>query len=247
VDKYGVDWFRTELEKRQGFKYEKAQPYEFKTRNDYYGWQKDYKHNWHFLHFVENGRVLDTENAKLKTAILEIAEGNLANFRFTANQNIIFTDISEANKGKVEHIFKKYNIHNNVSAIRKSAMACVAMNTCPLAMAEGQRYMPSLIDKIEPLLAKHGLEQEPISIRMTGCPNGCARPYMAEIGLIGKSYGKYNLYFGGSAIGERLNRLYKEDLDEAKILVELDRMFELYAAERKPQQSFGDFSNEVIN
>ena len=246
VDKYGVDWFRDELEKRQGFKYEKARDYKFEARNDYYGWSKDYKGNWHFLHFVENGRVLDTEQAKLKTAILEIAQMELANFRFTANQNIVFADISETNKTKVEALFKKYNINNDVSEIRKSAMACVALNTCPLALAEGQRYMPTLIDKIEPILAKYKLQQEQISIRMTGCPNGCARPYMAEVGLIGKSMGKYNLYFGGSAIGERLNRLYKEDLQEAEILKELDHLLALYAKDKKDGESFGDFTNKIF-
>lgn len=270
IDKHGVDWFRTELEKRQGFAYEKVREFEFKMRNDYYGWNQDYQGRWHYLHFVENGRILDAENtsplsrgegarserseelrgeggALLKTVIFEIAQQNLANFRFTANQNIVFSDIDESNKAKVKQLFKKYGIHNEVSEIRKSAMACVAFNTCPLALAEGQRYMPSLIDKIEPIIAKHGLEQEPISIRMTGCPNGCARPYMSEIGLVGKSYGKYNLHLGGSALGQRLNRLYKEDLQEVEILNELDNFFGLYATQRRVGESFGDFTNRVVS
>ncbi len=269
VDKYGVDWFREELEKRQGFKFEKPREFKFEMRNDYYGWSQDYQGNWHFLHFVENGRILDTPSPlsrgevtrserseelrdeggaypKLKTAILEIAKANLANFRFTANQNIMFSDILPADKSKVEAIFTKHNIHNNVSEIRKSAMACVAFNTCPLALAEGQRYMPSLITKIEEILAKHKLEKEPISIRMTGCPNGCARPYMSEIGLVGKSYGKYNLYLGGSALGERLNKLYKEELDETEILKELDHFLGLYSANKNPKENFGDFMDRYL-
>lgn len=246
VDKYGADWFRTELEKRQGFKYEPAREFKFETRHDYYGWNQDYKGNWHYTHFVENGRVLDTENASLKTAILEVAQGDLASFRFTGNQNIIFADIKESDKSKVEAIFKKYNIHNDVSEVRKSAMACVSFNTCPLAMAEAQRYMPSLITKVEPILKKHGLENEQISMRMTGCPNGCARPYMAEIGFVGKSYGKYNFHLGGSALGQRLNRIYKESLGEEEILAELDQFFGRFAKERQGNESFGDFTNRIL-
>lgn len=246
VDRYGVEWFISELEKRQGFKYQSLKQFKFETRNDDYGWCKDYKNKWHFTLFVENGRVLDEENYKLKSAILEIAQNNYANFCFSANQNIIFTDVEEINKAKIDEILKRNNVNNDYSLLRKSSMACVALNTCPLAMAEGQRYLPTLITKIESIIEKYNLQNEEITIRMTGCPNGCARPYMAEIGLIGKSYGIYNLYFGGSAVGERLNRIYKESLDEKQILSELDDIFSKFSKDRKLDESFGDFSNRIL-
>lgn len=247
IDKYGLDWFILELEKRLGKKLEKARDFEFKNRGDNYGWQQDYLGNYHNLIFVENGRVYDDEKSQLKSALLEIAKNNYGNFRFTNNQNIIISDILPENKEAVENILKKHNAGSNrFSNLRLDALACVALNTCPLALAEAQRYLPSLIDKIEPLLEKHNLADEKISIRMTGCPNGCARPYLAEIGLVGKSYGKYNLYLGASNVGSRLNQLYLEDLGETEILAELDQLFTLYFNNRKPNENFGDFAFREI-
>jgi sulfite reductase (NADPH) hemoprotein beta-component len=121
-------------------------------------------------------------------------------------------------------------------------MACVALNTCPLALAEGQRYLPSLISKLEPILRRYNLDQDEIIMRMTGCPNGCARPYVSEIGLVGTAYGRYNLYLGGDRQGERLNTIYKENLDEASILSELDGWLLRYKSERSEGESFGDFA-----
>ena len=121
-------------------------------------------------------------------------------------------------------------------------MACVALNTCPLALAEGQRYLPTLLDKIEPILIKYHLLKEDIIIRMTGCPNGCARPYIAEIGLVGTSLGYYNLHLGGDHSGTRLNKIYKENLDETAILQELDSIFGAFKQEKMPGEKFGDFT-----
>ncbi len=181
----------------------------------------------------------------LKTALYEIAATRKLNFRFTANQNVILADILDEDKPAIEKILKKYRVDeytDSISAIRKNSMACVALNTCPLAFAEGQRYLPSLISKIEPLLKKNGLQQEDIILRMTGCPNGCARSYIAEIGFIGTSLGKYNLQLGGDHAGMRLNKVYKESLDEPAILQELDQLISQFAAERKPNETFGDFA-----
>jgi sulfite reductase (NADPH) hemoprotein beta-component len=245
IDKMGVDNFKAEVEKRCGFAFEPARPYQFTERHDYYGWQKDHHGKWHFTLFVENGRVTDDEQTALKTALLNIAELDKCNFRFTCNQHLILSDIAAKDKKAVDALIKKFELdkHNErASSIRKNSMACVAFNTCPLALAEGQRYLPTLISKIEPLLVKHGLSDEPIITRMTGCPNGCGRPYVAEIGFVGTAYGHYNLMLGGDRNGERLNKLYKNNIDETQILAELDTLLGSYAAERSADETFGDFA-----
>jgi sulfite reductase (NADPH) hemoprotein beta-component len=245
IEKFGVEWFKEELEKRIGFKLLKAKPYHFAERKDYYGWHQSQQGLWYYTVFVENGRVYDSESVKLKSALLDIAKSHKANFRFTCNQNVIVADVHEKDKEQIQNIFLAHGVIKQalaVSAIRKNSMACVAFNTCPLALAEGQRYLPSLISKVEPLLQKHGLTDEEIIIRMTGCPNGCARSYMAEIGFVGTAYGKYNLHIGGDRQGQRLNRIFKESLDEASILNELDQLFSDYKLNREANETFGDFT-----
>ncbi|HCW08616.1 MAG TPA: NADPH-dependent assimilatory sulfite reductase hemoprotein subunit, partial [Cytophagales bacterium] len=188
LDKFGVEWFKNELEKRIGFALEKERAQQFTTRKDFFGWAKNHQGLWYYTLFVENGRVLDSEKLKLKSALLEIAKTGKAAFRFTCNQNVIISDVQEKDKSTIQTILDAYGIFNyseEISEVRKNSMACVAFNTCPLALAEGQRYLPTLISKIEPLLAKHELSSEDIVIRMTGCPNGCARSYLAEIGFVG--------------------------------------------------------------
>ena len=249
LDKLGVDWFTKELEKRTGFTLEKARTYKFTQRMDYFGWHQSEQGLWYYTVFVENGRVLDDEQVKLKSALLEVARMGKANFRFTCNQNVILADLQEEDRNSIQQILERFRINRlteQSSALRKNSMACVALNTCPLALAEGQRYLPSLISKIEPLLRRYGLEHEEIVIRMTGCPNGCARPYVAEIGLVGTAYGRYNLHLGGDRQGERLNKIYKESLDEASILSELDGWLARFKSERKVGESFGDFAVREI-
>jgi sulfite reductase (NADPH) hemoprotein beta-component len=246
LDQYGVSWFKDELQKRTGFPLQEPQPFTFTDRTDYFGWQQSKQGLWYYTLLVENGRILDDGKLKMKSALLEVAKTNKANFRFTCNQNLILADIKEADKLIVQHILENHSIVRHTeeaSAIRKNSMACVAFNTCPLALAEGQRYLPTLISKIEPLLEKHKLKEENIIMRMTGCPNGCARPYIAEIGFVGTAYGKYNLHLGGDHQGLRLNKLYKENLDEAAILIELDKLFFDFKRERKKEERFGDFAN----
>lgn len=235
IDRLGLDFIKKEIEKRAGFELEDAREFTFQYRGDIFNWQKDYQNKWNYTLFVENGRVLGAQ----KQAFLEIAKEGLADFRFSNNQNVTLTNISE--RDKVRAIIEKYNLDNQQSQIRHNAMACVALNTCPLALAEGQRYLPELIDKIEPILSKHQLEREAISIRMTGCPNGCARPYLAEIGFVGKAAGKYNMYLGAKSLGLGLNKLYKEDLVEEEILKELDLLFARYSAEKESNEAFGNF------
>lgn len=248
VDRMGVDVFRAELEKRLGYVLESARPYSLTHRGDKYGWGKGADGLWFCTLFVENGRVVDEGAQKLKSGLLALAETGLCRFRFTANQHILLTDISEKNKPALEKVLAAHHIdHNQFSPARQNAMACVALNTCPLALAEGQRYMPTFISRIEGLLDKHKLAGQPIIIRMTGCPNGCARPHAAEIGLVGRSLGRYNLHLGGDHLGLRLNRLYRPDLDEAQILAALDPLLARFAAERLPQEMFGDFVHRAVD
>ena len=245
VDRLGVEWFKEEVEKRAGFKLERARPYTFNRRSDYYGWEQNHEGLWYYTVFVENGRVLDDDKVALKSALLQVAKTGKANFRFTTNQNVIISDVDAKDKEIIDQILKQFKIIEHtegVSAIRKNAMACVAFPTCPLALAEAQRYMPSLLTKIESLLAKHQLSNEEIIIRMTGCPNGCARSYIAEIGFVGTALGKYNLHLGGDHEGNRLNKIYKESLDEGAILNELDGLFADFKKERKDNEKFGDFT-----
>jgi sulfite reductase (NADPH) hemoprotein beta-component len=248
LDRMGIDNFKKELEKRCGFELEAAKPYTFTERRDYFGWQQNHEGNWYYTIFTENGRILDDEKLALKTALYEIAQTRKAQFRFTCNQKVIVSDILPTDKKEIEAILNKYGVIDHTekaSAIRRNAIACVALNTCPLALAEAQRYLPSLIDKIEPLLAKYGLIEDDITIRMTGCPNGCGRPYVAEIGLIGSSLGKYNLHLGGDRLGQRLNTKYKDNLDEAAILSELDLLLSAYSRDKLAGETLGDFAHRA--
>jgi len=244
VDRMGVDNYRAEVEKRCGFKLEEPRPFTFTNRGDYYGWEKGENGLWYYTVFVENGRVLDDEQIALKTAMLEVAKTGKTNFLFTSSQNIIVSDVKEEDKDAINRILEAFKITEHTekaSLVRKNSISCVALPTCPLALAEAQRYMPTLLSKIEPILTKHGLDTEDIIIRMTGCPNGCARSYAAEIGFIGTGPGHYNLNIGGDHQGERLNKIYKESLDEKAILATLDGLFAVYKNERHQAEKFGDF------
>lgn len=245
VDKMGVENFKAAVEKRMGFNFEEPKPFVFTEREDYYGWQQDFKGNWFYTVFAENGRVMDTEQVSLKTALQKIAETGKVNFRCTVNQKVIVSDVKPEDKNEINDILEEFKIiehTDNASLLRKNAMACVALPTCPLALAESQRYLPSLLTKIESLLSKHALENEKIITRMTGCPNGCGRSSVSEIGFIGSGLGKYNLNLGGDHEGYRLNKLYKESLDEAGLLSELDILFADFKTNRKSAESFGDFT-----
>ncbi|CAN5334025.1 assimilatory sulfite reductase (NADPH) hemoprotein subunit [soil metagenome] len=245
VDRLGVENFKSKVEERLDFTLDEPKPYIFSDRRDYYGWEKNHEDKWFYTPFIENGRILDDEQILMKTALLKIAETGKANFRFTGNQNIIISDIEEEDKEAINKILKEFRViahTENASPIRKNSMACVALPTCPLALAEAQRYMPSLLTKIENLLASHHLQKENIIIRMTGCPNGCARSYNAEIGFVGTAMGRYNFHLGGDYEGLRLNKIFKENLDEESILNELGKWFTKYKKEKQPNERFGDFT-----
>jgi sulfite reductase (NADPH) hemoprotein beta-component len=252
LDKMGVSKFKAELEERCGFALDGPKTFAFTKRADDYGWRQDQNGNWHFTLFVEHGRVTDlggfdgevADGIKLKSGMLAIAETGLSNFRFTANQHVIIADVSPKDKSTIDALLVQYKFHEHndrSSATRKDSIACVSFNTCPLALAEAQRYLPKLIGKIDPLLEKYRLQSEGITIRMTGCPNGCGRSTLAEIGFIGTAYGRYNMHLGGDHLGNRLNKKYKENLNEQEILSELDLLFARFVKDRKRGQRFGDF------
>ncbi|WP_167619813.1 assimilatory sulfite reductase (NADPH) hemoprotein subunit [Maribellus sediminis] len=242
IDRMGVNEFKAEVEKLLGYKLQKEKPYKLDKNGDEYGWKKGTDNKWHLTYFVEGGRVLDKNKQQLKTALREIAQTIKGDFILTGNQNLIVAGVNAAEKKQVDSIFKKYGVApEEISGLRKNSIACVALPTCPLAFAEAERYLPDLITKIEGILNEFGLLKEEIVIRMTGCPNGCGRPYLAEIGLIGKSPGYYNLYLGGNFNGTRLNSLYKATISEEEILSELRTIIADFAENRNAKEHFGDF------
>ena len=242
IDRMGLEEFKAEVEKLLGYQFEEEKPYKLERNGDDFGWKKGTDDKWHLTYFVEGGRVRDTDTLKLKTALREIAENIEAHFILTGNQNLIVAGVSAAKKKKVDALLRKYSVApTEISGLRKNSIACVALPTCPLAFAEAERYLPTLVSRIETILDEFGLREEEIVIRMTGCPNGCGRPYLAEIGLIGKSPGYYNLYLGGNFTGTRLNSLYKETISEEEILNELSPIIADFAKNRKPKEHFGDF------
>ena len=244
VDRLGLDFYKAELSKRTGFQLDAPKNVQFTQRKDDFGWSKSNDGRWHYTSFIECGRITDENGINSKQAFLEIANLEVANFRFTCNQNVVLADIAEKDKEKIEEILLKYNVVSSTdksSSIRLSSLACVAFNTCPLALAEAQRYIPTLITKLEPILDKYNLLKDDIVLRMTGCPNGCGRSTASEIGLIGTAYGLYNLHIGGDRNGLRLNRKFKENLDEENILRTLDELFFKYSKEKIDSETFGDF------
>ncbi|RDY72200.1 assimilatory sulfite reductase (NADPH) hemoprotein subunit [Halobacillus trueperi] len=243
VDRLGLDWIREELNRRTGWELAEAKPYHFTNNGDRYGWLKGEDGEWHHTFFIQNGRIKDEESYLLKEGIRKIAELGLGEFRLTPNQNVTLSNIKEENKREIEAIIEEYGLSEGKqnSALRRNSMACVAMPTCGLAMAESERYLPSLIDQIEDVLDEVGLRNEEIIIRMSGCPNGCSRPALGEIGFIGKAPGKYNLYLGAGFAGDRLNKLYRENIGEREILEELRPLLVHYAKQREDNERFGDF------
>jgi sulfite reductase (NADPH) hemoprotein beta-component len=243
VDRLGLETVKEELENRLGWSLEEAKPYHFDDNGDRYGWVKGVQGKWHFTLFVEGGRITDFDDYKLMTGLREIAKVHTGDFRLTANQNLIIANVSSQKKKKIIELMEQYGLTDgkHFSALRRSSMACVALPTCGLAMAEAERYLPGLIDKIDAIVDENGLRDKEITIRMTGCPNGCARHALGEIGFIGKAPGKYNMYLGAAFDGSRLSKMYRENIGEEEILSELRVLLSRYAKEREEGEHFGDF------
>lgn len=243
IEDHGRDWFLAELESRLGYKLAKARHFEFHYNGDRFGWQKTADGLWHLCLFIENGRIADRGVAHHLSGLRAIAKIHRGEFRLTPNQNVIVSGVEESDRFAIERLVRAHGLDefSRASPLRLHSMACVGLPTCGLSMAESERYLPVLSGRIEALLEQHGLTGQAITLRMTGCPNGCARPYLAEIGLVGKGPGLYNLHLGAAFNGTRLNTLHRESLKEEDILAELDRLFGLYAKGQRDGESFGEF------
>ena len=242
IEDRGLDAFRAEVERRSGVKLAQARPFTFTSTGDRYGWTESENGRAHLTLFIENGRLKDVPGgAQSLTGLRRIAEVHDGDFRLTANQNLIIASVSEEKRKTIEALVAEHGLTSGASALRRNSMACVALPTCGLALAESERYLPELVTALEERLAAHGLAEDDIVIRMTGCPNGCARPYVAEIGLVGKGPGRYNLYLGAAFDGSRLSKLYAEDLDHGAIVANLDPIFAAYKNERRGGERFGDY------
>ncbi|WP_172380593.1 assimilatory sulfite reductase (NADPH) hemoprotein subunit [Vibrio sp. Vb339] len=244
LDRVGIDVFKAEVEKRAGVEFSESRPYKFTGRGDRIGWAEGIDGKHHLALFIENGRLLDFPGKALKTGVAEIAKIHKGDFRMTANQNLIVAGVPKSQKAKIEKLARQYGLMDDaVSEQRKNSMACVAFPTCPLAMAEAERFLPEFVTDVEDILKKHGLpEEDNIILRITGCPNGCGRAMLAELGLVGKAPGRYNMHLGGNKAGTRIPKMYKENITSAQILEEIDSLVARWATERNDNEGFGDFT-----
>ena len=250
IEERGADWAREEVNKRAGFKLELPRPYRFTTTGDLYGWRQAVDGKWFLTLFVETGRIKDIEGRSMKTALRQVAEKySDIEFRLSANQNIILANIIEDDKDAINEMLVEHGVktdHRQTTPMHAASMACPALPTCGLALAESERMLPGLVDRIEKLCEAVGLINEEIIIRSTGCPNGCARPYVAEIGFVGKAPGRYQIWLGGDLAGTRLARIWKEMVKDADIETELRPVLTRYVNERFNRESFGDWCDRVL-
>ncbi len=243
LDRHGLDAFKAELEARLGYVLAAPRAYRFEHNGDRYGWVEGHDGRWHLTLHIESGRLADTGERRWLSGLRELAKMHAGDFRLTCNQNVIVANVAAAERERIDAIVREHGLdgYRKQSAIRRHAIACVALPTCGLAMAESERYLPALLPKLEALLEHHGLADAPILLRLSGCPNGCSRPYLGEIALVGRGPGRYDLRLGADFSGQRLNQVYLENVDEAAILAALDPLFARYAAERAAGEGFGDF------
>jgi sulfite reductase (NADPH) hemoprotein beta-component len=239
----GVEWFKEELKRRIDFNLAPARPFEFAGSGDRFGWVEGVDGRWHLTLRIESGRVADRDGRRLRSGLARIATVHRGEFRLTPNQNLIIAGVPADQRWRIDALVTGYGLdqYRTASPLARDALACVALPTCPLAMAEAERYLPAASTGIHDLMRKHGVGDEPLLFRISGCPNGCSRPYLAEVALVGKAPGRYNLHLGGGRDGRRLNSLYRENVDESGILAALDPLIEAWARERVTGEAFGDF------
>jgi sulfite reductase (NADPH) hemoprotein beta-component len=243
IDDRGTGWFKDEVERRAGFAFVAARPFHFEHNGDRFGWHEGENGQAHLTLRIEAGRIADREGAPHLKGLREIAKVHRGEFRLTPNQNLMIADVAPTERARIEALVAAHGLdgYRTATPLRLNALACVALPTCALAMAEAERYLPEFVQKVESLLDSHGLHDAPIHLRISGCPNGCSRPYLGEIALVGKAPGRYNLMLGADARGQRLNVLHRENIDETEILATLDPLFARYAADRDDREGFGDF------
>jgi sulfite reductase (NADPH) hemoprotein beta-component len=248
VQERGVEWFRSQLNDRMGFKLQPARPFQFSRQGDLFGWHRQLDGNYFLGLYVENGRIKDTGHYQLKTALRIVTERFKNEIRLTPSQNLLLTNVRFPDCEPIAKILLEHGVpvENQATVIRRVAMACPALPTCGRALAEAERMFPDLLTRIEQLLVEAGLAEEEIIIRLTGCPNGCVRSRLAEIGLVGKAPNKYHLYVGGNQASTRLNRLFKESVKTEDLVNELRPLFRRFARERQGGERFGDFCQRVI-
>ncbi len=244
IEDRGLDWFRGEVENRLGYSLGEARPFAFTGTGDRYGWCEGTDGNFHYGLYVENGRVKDEPGVRMMSGLRKLAEIHDGDFRLTANQNLVIGSVKPGNRAKVEAILEEYGISNDRirTGLRFNSMACVALPTCGLALAESERFLPDLVTDLEQIIEANGLRGDEIKIRMTGCPNGCARPYLGEIGFVGRGPGVYNVYLGAGFDGTRLNKLYRRDVPADRLVELISPIIEAYAREREDGERFGDFT-----
>jgi sulfite reductase (NADPH) hemoprotein beta-component len=248
IEDKGVAWFKGEVEKRSGVTFAPAKPFEFTNIEDPFGWHKNADGTWFYGLHILSGRIKDTPSWPMKTALREIAQIHEGDFRLTPSQNLTIAGVTEAKKHEIDAILTRHGLtdENQRSGMRLNALSCVALPTCGLALSESERVLPELLEKFEVVLDEAGLHDDAISLRITGCPNGCARPYLAEIAFVGKAPNKFALYLGAKYNGTRLNRLFAPTvtLDEGINL--LAPVIKRYAVERQHEEGFGDFCERAI-
>ena len=242
IERYGLDAFRAEVEKRVGKKLGAPKPFTFTGNGDRYGWVEGDDGRHHLTLYVPSGRIKDIDGGpQFLSGLRRIAEVHQGDFRLTGNQNVIIANVPAEKRAEIDALVDEYGLTRGASALRRSSLACVALPTCGLALAESERYLPDLMTELEESLASHGLAEEEITIRSTGCPNGCARPFISEIGLVGRGPERYHLYLGAAHDGSRLSKLYKEDVAASEIRDTLDPLFADYARGRQSGEHFGDY------
>jgi sulfite reductase (NADPH) hemoprotein beta-component len=248
IEDAGVEWFRLEVEQRAGIKLEPARPFQFTRQGDLLGWHQQTNGGWFLGLFVENGRVHDVEGYQLKTGLKRVIERFSPEIRLTPSQNLLLVNVRAEQRTGIENLLSEHGISvaNPYSRTRLASMACPALPTCGLALAESERVLPDILTRVESLLGELGLQDEELVVRMTGCPNGCSRPYMAEVALVGKSPNKYQLYLGGNEGSTRLNRLYKDSVKGEDLLNELRGLLTRFKQDRLKGERFGDFCARVI-
>ena len=249
IDDHGVEKVVALMQERAGFTLQPARSYRFEHNGDRFGWVEGEDGTWHLTLSLPSGRIADFEDGRpLLTGLREIAKIHSGEFRLTCNQNVIVAGVPAGARAQIDALVAQYRLdveYHAPSALARSAVACVALPTCALAMAEAERYLPTFLRVVQPLLDRHGLRDAPIVLRISGCPNGCSRPYLAEIALVGKAPGRYTLFLGGDHRGTRLNTLYRDNISETQIVEALDPLLGRYATEREQGEHFGDFLHRV--
>jgi sulfite reductase (NADPH) hemoprotein beta-component len=248
IQERGAEWARGEIERRAGFRLEPPRPFAFTRQGDVLGWNPQGNGRWFLGLWIASGRVKDTGSNRLKTALRQIAERYAVEFRLTTNQNLILANITDADRPAIEALLGNQGVKtaHQATPLHEAALACPALPTCGLALAESERYLPGLLDRLESICRELGLGGETIHIRMTGCPNGCARPYGAEIGFVGKAPGRYQIWLGGNVASTRLNRLWRDNVKDPDIEAELRPVLARFAAERSPGEAFGDWAERWL-